>query len=73
MAYVRGNSSISMPLKFSYIEPLIVPKQTLTGSDFERVDTRVLQVVYLFEKNSHPVYIGQLLDVYMEAKPSRVS
>ena len=70
-AYVRGNASIEIPIEFSFIEPFIVPKQSLTGSDFERVDTRVLQIVYEFDKKEYPVYVGQLLDVYIEAKPSR--
>lgn len=72
-AYVRGNSSIQIPLTYRYIEPYIVPKQSLTGSDRERVDTRVLQVVYEFDKNNYPVYVGQLLDVYIQAKPSITS
>ena len=72
MAFVRGNTSISIPLKFNYIEPYIVPKQSFTGTDFEKVDTRVLQIVYTFEKGNYPVYVGQLLDVYVEAKPSKI-
>lgn len=69
--FVRGNASIQVPLKFDYIEPYIVPKQVLTGSDVERVDTRVLQLVYTFNPNDLPIYVGQLLDVYVEAKPSK--
>lgn len=70
-AYVKGNSALSIPLTFSYIEPFVVPKEQLTGADIERVDTRVLQVIYICEKNGHPIYVGQLLDLYIEAKPSR--
>lgn len=71
--YVRGNGKIEMPLEYVYIEPYIIPKKSLTGSDVERVDTRVLQVVYRFKKNNAPVYLGQLLDVYIQAKQSEVS
>lgn len=71
-AFVRGNPSIQIPLSFGYIEPYIIPKQQLTGSDLERVDTRVLQIVYTFDPQDLPLYIGQLLDVYVEAKPSKV-
>lgn len=70
-AFVRGNASIQIPLQFDYIEPYIVPKQVLTGSDVERVDTRVLQIVYTLNPQDLPIYIGQLLDVYVEAKPSK--
>ncbi|MCX5925660.1 MAG: efflux RND transporter periplasmic adaptor subunit [Candidatus Dependentiae bacterium] len=70
-AYVRGNSDIVIPLTFDSIEPLIIQKVQLTGSDVERVDTRVLQIVYTFDKSPYPIYVGQLLDVYLEAKPSK--
>lgn len=69
-AFVRGNSSICFPLKFVRIEPLVVPKQSLTGGTVERVDTRVLQVIYQFECADLPVYTGQIVDVYLEAIPA---
>lgn len=72
IAYVRGNRNIMIPLEYVYQEPYIVPKKSLTGSDLERVDTRVLQVVYRFKKNNLPVFLGQLLDVYIQAKPHEV-
>lgn len=68
-AYVRGNSAIVIPLTYVYTEPYIIPKVSLSGSNLERVDTRVLQVVYSFERK-FPIYAGQLLDVFLEAKPS---
>jgi len=69
-AFVRGNARIFIPLEFVYVEPYVVVKKSLTGSDIERVDTRVLQVVYRFSKNQYPVYLGQLLDAFVEAQPS---
>ena len=68
-AFVRGNSHIHFPLKFLRIEPYIIPKSSFTGNTTERVDTRVLQVLYNFEKNDLPVYPGQVLDLYIESKP----
>jgi RND family efflux transporter MFP subunit len=73
MAYVRGNSDLKYSLKFKYIEPHIIPKQTLTGMDFERVDTRVLQVVYELENINNSIYVGQLLDVYLKARPNNAN
>ena len=74
-AYVRGNSAIKLPLKFIRIEPYIVPKRNLTGDPMERVDMRVLEVLYEFDPNDLPLYVGQMLDIYIEAKtngqPSR--
>lgn len=68
-AFVRGNSNLHYPLKFVRIEPYIIPKASFTGQVIERIDTRVLQVLYQFEKRDVPVYAGQLLDVYFEAAP----
>lgn len=70
-AFVRGNASISVPLEYVYTEPYIIPKKSLSGVDTERVDTRVLQVVYRFERDSYPLYAGLLLDVYIQALPNR--
>lgn len=72
-AFVRGNSKIFIPLEFVYLEPYIIPKTSLSGSDTERVDTRVLQVVYKFPKKIYPIFAGQLLDVYIQAKQSEVA
>lgn len=70
-AYVRGNSSILTPLEFVRFEPFVVPKVALTGEPVERVDTRVLQLIYRFEKKELPVYLGEIMDVYVEAETSR--
>ena len=66
VAYLKGYTDKSIPLHFDRIEPYIVPKRSLTGDNTERVDTRVLQVIYRFEKPSFPVYVGQQVDVYIE-------
>lgn len=70
-AFVRGNSEINFPLEFVRIDPYVIPKRSLTGENLERVDTRVLQLIYRFDKKDLPVYLGQLLDIYIEAKPSQ--
>lgn len=66
-AYVRGNTSISTGLTFVRVEPYVVPKRSLTGESTERVDTRVLQVLYAFDPKDLPVYVGQQMDVFIEA------
>lgn len=71
MGYVRGNSSIQFPLEFVRVDPYVIPKRTLTGENLERVDTRVLQLIYRLDKKDLPIFVGQLLDIYVEAKPSR--
>jgi hypothetical protein len=68
IANLRGNTSISFPLIFVRFEPYVIPKRSLTGESFERVDTRVLQAIYSFDKGTLPVYVGQLVDVYIESE-----
>ena len=70
---VRGASSLSTPARFVRIEPLVVPKRSLTGASVERVDTRVLQVLFAFEREKLPVFVGQQMDVMIEAKQSLLS
>lgn len=66
VAYLKNNQTDSIPLRFVRIEPYMVPKKSLTGLGVERVDTRVLQVVYQFENNlPFPVYVGEQVDVFI--------
>lgn len=69
VGFVRGNSFINFPLEFVRLEPYVIPKSSFTGETIERVDTRVLQVLYQFDKKDLPVYPGQILDIYIESKP----
>lgn len=69
-AYVRGNRDLKTDLKFVRIEPYVIPKRSLTGDTTERVDTRVLQVLYAFDRTKLPVYVGQMMDVFIDAPPS---
>jgi len=62
-----------IPLTFVRIEPYVVPKKSLTGDNAERVDTRVLQVIYRFDRPSFPVYAGQQVDVFIERRASAAS
>jgi HlyD family secretion protein len=66
-AYIRGNRDLKTQLKFEHIEPYIIPKRSLTGESTERVDTRVLQVIYSFQPGKFPVYVGQQMDVNIDA------
>jgi multidrug efflux pump subunit AcrA (membrane-fusion protein) len=69
VAFVRGNRELTTELTFVRVEPYVVPKRSLTGESTERVDTRVLQVLYSFDTKSLPVYVGQQMDVFIAAKP----
>ncbi|MBS0154878.1 MAG: biotin/lipoyl-binding protein [Nitrospira sp.] len=70
VAYPRGRSDLNIPLTFVRVEPYVVPKKSLTGASTERVDTRVLQVVYSFrQRHDFSLYVGQQMDVYIQAQP----
>ena len=66
VAFVRGNPSFKTNLRFEYVEKYVIPKRSLTGESTERVDTRVMQVLYSFNRSDLSVYPGQLMDVYIE-------
>jgi HlyD family secretion protein len=65
-AYVRGDIAQKYLLEFVRFEPYVIPKKSLTGDTTERVDTRVLQVIYRVKDQNAPLYVGQQMDVYIE-------
>lgn len=73
VAFVRGAPGRPVALKFERIEPYVGPKAALTGNPTERVDSRVLQVVYSFDSNVLPVYVGQQVDVYVQTQADAAS
>jgi hypothetical protein len=67
VAKPRGNPDVSFPLTFVRVDPFVIPKKSLTGSNTERVDTRVLQVIYAIDTTNQPLYVGQQMDVFLNA------
>jgi multidrug resistance efflux pump len=70
-AMLRGEPSQQFALRYVRVEPYVIPKKSLTGDNTERVDTRVLQVIYTLEPGERRVYVGQQLDVYIDATAPR--
>jgi multidrug efflux pump subunit AcrA (membrane-fusion protein) len=68
IASVRGNSAMRFPISFVRFEPYVIPKMSLTGDSTERVDTRVLEVIFRFDQSTDAVYVGQQMDVYIEGR-----
>jgi hypothetical protein len=66
-AAVRGNSNLKTPLAFVRFEPFVLPKKSLTGDSTERVDTRVLQAIYRIDRDDLPLFVGQQMDVFIDA------
>jgi len=65
---LRGNGAMKTDLEFVRFEPYVIPKKSLTGDNAERVDTRVLQILYAFNPSALPVFVGQLMDIYIEGE-----
>ena len=66
--FVQG-TDINVPLKFARVQPYISPKIELSDQRQERVDVRVLPVIFTFDKPKDlNLFAGQLVDVYIGEK-----
>lgn len=62
---VRG-SDVKIPLKYVRMQPFVSPKIELSDERLERVDLRVLPIIFRLEKpKSCNLFPGQLVDVYI--------
>lgn len=62
---IRG-TNISIPLEYVRVQPYVSPKIELSSQRTERVDVRVLPVLFRFERPKDiNIYPGQLVDVYI--------
>jgi HlyD family secretion protein len=70
-ARIRGRIAITFPLEMIRIEPFAAPKTELSGATMERVDTRVVEVLFrVGQRPQTPLYPGQMVDVYVDADAS---
>jgi HlyD family secretion protein len=73
-AKIRGDvAQEAIPMYFVRTEPYVVPKVSLTGLNTERVDTRVVQLIYAISPDNKlvkekKVLVGQLVDVFIDAR-----
>jgi len=66
--FIRG-TDVRIPLQYVRVQPYVSPKVQLSNQRTERVDVRVLPVIFRFEKPRNAnVYPGQLVDVYIGGK-----
>jgi HlyD family secretion protein len=62
---LRG-SDVKIPLEFVRLQPYVSPKIELSDQRQERVDVRVLPVIFKISKSSNAnLYPGELVDVYI--------
>lgn len=67
--FIRGTNTTGIPLEFVRVQPYISPKIELSDQRTERVDVRVLPVIFRFDKpKDMNVYPGQLVDIYVGKK-----
>lgn len=63
--FVQG-TDINLPLTFVRLQPYVSPKIELSDQREERVDVRVLPIIFRFAKpKGVSLYPGQLVDVYI--------
>jgi HlyD family secretion protein len=66
-ARTRGAAVLDLPLELVRIEPYARPKTDLMGTNAERVDTRVIDVVFRISKLPPlPIFPGQAVDVFVD-------
>ncbi|WP_195155573.1 HlyD family secretion protein [Candidatus Protochlamydia phocaeensis] len=66
VAFSQGDARIEYPLEFVRLEPYLTSKQNITNDILEKVDTRVLHVIYRFKKDAKNIFVGQQMDVYID-------
>jgi multidrug efflux pump subunit AcrA (membrane-fusion protein) len=64
--FVRGDAEHPLALNFVRVERYAEPKRNLTGAGAERIDTRVLQIIYAIQSPPKSVYVGQQIDVFLD-------
>ena len=70
IAIKRGETGHEIPLKFVRFEPYVRPKQNLAVAG-QRVDTRVLQVVFAITENDKKGFVGQQVDVFIQKETTK--
>lgn len=63
----RGGADERIEARFVRVEPLVVPKKSLTNTASERVDVRVVQFIYALPEDSG-LRVGQQVDAFIAAK-----
>jgi HlyD family secretion protein len=64
---VRG-ANLKVPLDYVRTQPFVSPKIELSNQRTERVDVRVLPVIFRIQKSANVnLFPGQLVDVYISS------
>ncbi|MCH9754110.1 MAG: efflux RND transporter periplasmic adaptor subunit [Alphaproteobacteria bacterium] len=63
---LRSNSKSKIPLKFIKYDPYFMPKSNLNNDITEKIDTRVIELLYEFNNDKIGAFPGQRMDVFIE-------
>ncbi len=65
--FIRGMNNKSVALEYVSIQPYTIPNIQLSDNRNERVDVRVLPIIFKFTKPEDiNIYPGQLVDIYLK-------
>jgi HlyD family secretion protein len=67
IAYLKGNPKLRFDMIVDHIEPLVIPRGTSSNPNNKASDSKILQVVYKIMNPAFKTYVGQQVDVYIEA------
>ncbi len=67
----KGAAGRKVRARFVRAEPLIVPKRSLTNASTERVDIRVLQLIFALPPGNREFFVGQQVDGFIPARAVR--
>lgn len=70
MVSTRGPGGRQVAASFVRMEPLVIPKKSLTNQSNERVDVRVLQLIYALPADVTGFAVGQQVDAFLPARDS---
>jgi HlyD family secretion protein len=68
MVSVRGPGARQVAARFVRLEPLVIPKKSLTNQSNERVDVRVMQLIYALPEDATGFTVGQQVDAFLPAR-----
>lgn len=68
IAFLRGNPHIEFALEFKKLVPYLTTKENITHDILDKSDTRVLQVIYRIKNADYRLFVGQQMDVFIEAE-----
>lgn len=67
--FIRGLNNKKIPLTFVSLQPFTIPNIELSDQRNERVDVRVLPIIFKFKKPTDiNVFPGQLVDIFIKGK-----